>query len=109
VEHPVGTVTVVKANTKTVGSLVYKAKKDKLIGKATVTAPQSGAALIGNVKMLLKRNGEVFSSQTKTLNDSGVASVKWSKPKNGKYKLVAKYLGTPNFNTSGGTAKRKVS
>jgi hypothetical protein len=106
----VGTVTITQATTETASKLTYKAKTDKLIGKATVTAPDSGASPQGEVKMVLKRNGKVVSSQTKTLNSNGIATLTVADAKNGDYKLVAKYLGDEagNFTTSGSTATKSV-
>ena len=107
----VGTVTVVAADSATAPKLSFNAKKDVLKAKSTVTSDNSHVTPDGKVKMVLKKDGKVVSTATKTLNDKGVASMSMSKAKNGNYKLIAKYLSDDagNFNTSGGTATKKVS
>ena len=93
----VGGVEVVQAITETTAKLSYAAKAGKVVSKAIVDAPASGASVVGQVKFVLKRNGEKIASSVEELNTNQVASFKTSAPKKGNYKLVTKYLGDSNF------------
>lgn len=104
----VGTVTVVKADSATAPSLKYSAKKKTLTGMVTVTSPNSHVTPDGDVKLTLKKGKKTVDSVTKTLDDNGVASAKWKGLAKGTYKLVAKYLGTTNYNGSGGNASKSI-
>ena len=92
----IGNITVVQAVTETVAKLSYAAKAGKVVSKAVVDAPESDVAPVGDVKFVLKRNGNKIDGGTVALKN-GRAVMKTAAPKKGNYKLVTKYLGDSNF------------
>lgn len=96
----VGTVSITQAVTETTAKLSYANKAGKLVAKGLVDAPASGASVVGDVKLIIKRNGKAFDSVTVPLNGKETAVAKLAAPKKGNYKLVAKYLGDDNFMAS---------
>ena len=95
----IGMVSVTQAASATVAKLAYKAKTGKVVSTAVVDSPDSEAAPVGDVKLVLKRNGTKVDSATVALKD-GMAKMATEAKKSGNYKLVAKYLGNTNFAAS---------
>jgi hypothetical protein len=95
----IGVVQIIQAPTETTAKIAYKA--GKVVNKAVVDAPDSGVAPTGDVKFILKRNGNKVGSKTVALTDA-VAVYKVAAPKKGNYKLVTQYLGdeAANFTPS---------
>lgn len=105
----VGNVTIVKAGTKTTAKLAYKKKAKKMVAKAVVDAPQSGVDAAGDVKFTLKRNGKTVASKKVALETERAKAVFTKIKKKGKYKVIAKFLGSENFKTSkDGSPVKKV-
>lgn len=105
----VGTVEVVQADSSTAAKLTYAKAKRKMTGKATVSSPNSEVTPDGQVKLTLKKGKQTVGSKTVDLSPKGIAKASWSKIGKGSYKLIAKYLGTGNFNPSKGTTTKKIS
>lgn len=105
----IGDVAVVQAKTKTAAKLAYKKKAKKMVAKVTLDARQSGATVDGTVKFTLKRGKKTVGNKTVELKANEKAKAVFKKvKKSGKYKVVAKYVGTDNFVKSKGNAKKKI-
>ena len=96
-------VSVVRDQTTTTATAVYRDARNRMVGKAVVDAVH-GTEVTGNVKFILKRNGTKIREAVVELNQFDKAKRVFkhiSKP--GKYKLVAKYLGSNTLKRSKGT------
>lgn len=97
--------TVTRGSTTTTASTVYRAAKDRIVGKALVEAVH-GTEVAGKVKMKLKRNGTLIRTATVTLNAKDKTKKVFKNiRKPGTYVVVAKYLGSPTLKRSKDTAK----
>jgi hypothetical protein len=93
-------VTVVRGQTTTDASAVYRAARHRLVAKATVAAVH-GTAVDGQVKLVLKRNGTKVDSAKVTLNQHDKAKhVFHGVTKSGTYTVVARYLGSTTLRRS---------
>lgn len=105
--YSVGNVTITQAATETVAKISYAKRAGKVVSKALVDAPESGVVPVGDVRLILKRNGEKINSDTVALKD-GVATLKTAAPNKGNYKLVARYLGNTDFVASSDEATKAL-
>jgi hypothetical protein len=104
----VDTVEVVKAGSRTNAQATYKGRKDKAVGKAKVRA-SNGIGVNGKVKFVLKRGKKTVAKKTDGLNKRDIAKVTFKKIRRpGKYKVVAKYLGSDRLKTSKDVARFRV-
>ncbi len=101
-------VKVIKDQSSTIASLVYRHASNRLVGKSRVV-PQHNASVTGLVKLVLKRDGAVVRSVKARVNTFGtVKKVFKNISKAGKYTLVARYLGSPTLESSVHRAKLVV-
>ena len=92
--------TVVKDQTTTTPTAVYRDARNRLVGKATVES-QHGTAVAGDVKFVLKRDGVKIRTALVELNKFDKAKKVFKRiSKAGVYTVVARYLGSPTLKRS---------
>ena len=98
-------VTVVRGSTTTTATARYRPARDRLVGKALVESVQ-GTDVSGDVKFVLKRNGDKIRSAVVELNAFDKAKKVFKNiHKKGTYVVVAKYLGSATLKRSKGRVK----
>jgi hypothetical protein len=101
-------VTVVRDQTTTTASAIYRAARDRLVGKGKVVA-QHGTAVTGKVTFVLKRDGVKIRTALIGVNKFGAAKKVFKNvSKAGRYTVVARYLGSPTLKRSVDRAKLVV-
>ena len=101
-------VTVVRDQTTTTASAVYRDARNRLVGKGKVVA-QHGTAVTGKVKFVLKRDGAKIRTALIGVNKFGAAKKVFKNiSKAGHYTVVARYLGSPTLKRSVDRAKLVV-
>jgi hypothetical protein len=101
-------VTVVRDQTTTTASAVYRDARNRLVGKGKVVA-QHGTAVTGKVKFVLKRDGVKIRTALIGVNKFGAAKKVFKNvSKAGNYTVVARYLGSPSLKRSVDRAKLVV-
>lgn len=99
---------VVRDQTTTEATAVYRALRDRLVAKAKVFA-EHGTEVTGSVRFVLKRNGVRIRTATKLLNEFDKAKkVFRNVDKPGRYTVVARYLGSDTLKRSVDRAKLKI-
>jgi hypothetical protein len=91
---------VVRDQTSTEATAVYRELRDRIVAKAKVFA-EHGTDVSGSVKFVLKRNGVKIRSSIKLLNNFDKAKKVFrnvSRP--GHYTVVARYLGSDTLKRS---------
>ncbi len=91
---------VVRDQTTTEATAVYRELRDRLVAKAKVFA-EHGTEVSGSVKFVLKRNGVKIRSSIKLLNKFDKAKKVFrnvSRP--GRYAVIARYLGSDTLKRS---------
>ncbi len=101
-------ITVVRDQTTTTASAVYRDARDRLVGKGKVVALH-GTAVTGKVKFVLKRDGAKIRTALISVNTFGGAKKVFENiSKAGHYTVVARYLGSPSLKRSVDRAKLVV-
>lgn len=91
---------VVKDQTTTTATAVYRAATERLVGKARVES-QHGSEVAGVVRFVLKRDGVRIRSALVELNRFDKARKAFKNvSKHGLYTVVARYLGSPTLKRS---------
>ena len=99
---------VVRDQTTTEATAVYRAARDRLVAKAKVFA-EHDTEVTGSVRFVLKRNGVKIRTATKLLNDFDKAKkVFRNVDKRGRYTVVAHYLGSDTLKRSVDRAKLTI-
>jgi hypothetical protein len=99
---------VVRDQTTTEATAVYRALRDRLVAKAKVFA-EHDTAVTGSVRFVLKRNGVKIRTATKMLNEFDKAKkVFRNVDKPGRYAVVAHYLGSDTLKRSVDRAKLRI-
>lgn len=96
-----GTISVVKAGSTTKVAASYSAKRDKVIGTATVKA-RNGIAATGQVRFTLKKGTKTLKTVTKALRNGKATASFLRVKKTGAYTVVAKYAGSDRVEGSSG-------
>ena len=99
---------VVRDQTTTEATAVYRALRDRLVAKAKVFA-EHGTEVTGSVRFVLKRNGVKIRTATKLLTEFDKAKkVFRNVDKPGRYTVVARYLGSDTLKRSVDRAKLRI-
>ena len=99
---------VVRDQTATEATAVYRALRDRLVAKAKVFA-EHDTEVTGSVRFVLKRNGVKIRTATKTLNEFDKAKkVFRNVDKRGRYTVVAHYLGSDTLKRSDDRARLRI-
>jgi len=99
---------VVRDQTTTEATAVYRALRDRLVAKAKVFA-EHGTEVTGSFRFVLKRNGVKIRTATKLLNRFDRAKkVFRNVDKTGRYTVVAHYLGSDTLKRSIDRAKLRI-
>ena len=101
-------VTVVRAQTTTTATAVYRDARNRLVGKALVEA-HHGTDVAGDVKFVLRRNGVKIRTAIVELNQFDKAKKVFKRiRKPGTYRLIARYLGSETLKRSVDRVKLNV-
>ena len=96
-DQTVGELTISKAGTRSFIGMRYSARTGQVVATALVSPPESNATPDGDVRFILKRNGERLGVVTDSLNQGARAVARFDAPRKGRYTLITRYLGSENF------------
>lgn len=92
--------TVVRAQTTSATTVVYRAARHRLVAKDKV-ASAFGTPVTGKVRFVLKRDGVRIRAALVSVNEFGAAKKVFKRiSKPGLYTVVARYLGSPTLKRS---------